>query len=287
MDTCAWGDSKYWWEVSFDEGVMVVVAYDAFRAKGADRPDPVIDDTINPADVTSIKFIHNDEGAERPARSYPEGCSYIILRCRNPTYGEWEYKWRMEYMGSGVPEHLVEGLDAFLSTSKSQVVPKQLADLQRFAHEARGDRGNVEYQPVDEVESGQGATAHFEFTSVKKRNTSMPNGPFLTLIVVSLVISIPLGIALSVLLGVEMTAIWWILGIWMMFLGLVRFLKFLREQFILWRGSGTPVGTEVWIEGSTIRVAHNGLASDVQGSPLVLPLGCIDSVRYVDSHKNG
>lgn len=141
MDTCAWEDRKYWWEVSFDEGVMNVVAYDAFRAKGADRPDPVIDDTINPADVTSIEFIHNDEGAESPARSYPKGCSYIILRCRNPTYGEWEYKWRMDDMDYGVPERLVKGLDAFLSASKSQVVPKQLADLQKFAHEARGGIG--------------------------------------------------------------------------------------------------------------------------------------------------
>ena len=33
-----------------------------------------------------------------------------------------------------LPKRLVEGLNAFLSTSKSQVVSKQLADLQKFAY---------------------------------------------------------------------------------------------------------------------------------------------------------
>ena len=78
-----------------------------------------------------------------------------------------------------------------------------------------------------------------------------------------------------------------ILCVWMAFIMLAMFLRFLWGRFLSWRGSGTPIGTEVWIEGSTIRVAHKDPASDAQGSPLVLQLGYIDSVSYVDSHKNG
>lgn len=266
---------------------MDVVAYDASRERAGCRSDPVIDDTIHPADVTSIEFIHNDEGMESPAWSYPKDCSYIILRCRNPAYGEWEYKWKMKYMGPGTPERLVKGLNAFLSASESQVVPKQLADLQKFAYMVQGGRGYVEYQPVAEAESGQGATAHFEFTAVKKRNTSMPRWLFWTIVAVGVVASILLGIALSDLLDDEMHMIVYILCVGMVLIALAMFLRYLWGQFLSWRGSGTPVGTEVWVEGSTIRVAHKDPGSDIQGSPLVLPLGYIDSVCYVDSHKNG
>lgn len=298
MDTCAWEDRKYcedqgrryWWEVSFGVGVMDVVAYDAFLVESGIRSDPIIDDTINPGDVTSIEFIYSDVVNESagPARSYPEGCSYIILRCRNPTYGEWKYKWRMDDMDGGVPECLVKGLDAFLSASESQVVPKQLADLQKFAYMVRGGRGYVEYRPVAEAESGQGATAHFEFTSVKENDmSSMPRWLLRTIVVVGAVASIPLGIALSALFDAETHAIVFILCVWMVFLALAMFLNFLWNRFMLWHGSGTPVGTEVWIEGSTIRVAHKDPGSDAQGSPLVLPLGYIDSIYYIDSHKNG
>lgn len=141
----------------------------------------------------------------------------------------------------------------------------------------------------------------------------MPNGLFLTLIVVILVASIPLGIALSVLLDdgganeydpsiwrdsggyigwalmriAPVRAIVCILCVGMAFIMLAMFLSFLWGRFLSWLGSGTPVDTEVWIEGSTIRVIHKDPASYAQGSPLVLQLGYIDSVSYVDSHKNG
>ena len=293
MIKCEWEDSDplggrdYRWEIGFDEGMMDVVAYDASRERAGCRSDPVTEDTVHPADVTSIEFIHNNEGMESPARSYPKDCSYIILRCRNPAYGEWEYKWKMKYMGPGTPERLVKGLNAFLSASESQVVPKQLADLQKFAYVVKGGQGYVEYQPVAETESEQGAMAHFEFTSVKKKNMSMPRWLFRTIVAVGVVASIPLGIALSALLDAETHAIVFILCVWMVLIALAMFLRYLWGQFLSWRGSGTPVDTEVWIEGSTIRVAHKDPGSDAQGSPLVLPLGYIDSIYYIDSHKNG
>lgn len=141
----------------------------------------------------------------------------------------------------------------------------------------------------------------------------MPLWLFQTIVVVGVVASILLGIALSILLDDDgadeydpsiwrdgggyigwalmriapVRAIVCILCVGMAFIALAMFLSFLWGRFLSWLGSGTPIGTEVWIEGSTIRVAHMDPASYAQGSPLVLQLGYIDSLSYVDSRKNG
>lgn len=151
MDTCTWTSKDRRWEVSFTGSTMNIAAYDEdFHAKDDSEPDPIIDDTIHAEDVARVKF----ERIADTAGHFPDDYSTIDLLCRHPKYGEWEYTWRIRDMDAETLARLLEGMDAFLAVPESShVSEEQLADLQRFARDARKKADDV--HRVEERRAGR------------------------------------------------------------------------------------------------------------------------------------
>lgn len=151
MDTCTWTSKDRRWEVGFTGGAMNIAAYDEdFNAKDGSESGPVIDDTIRAEDVARVKFVRIADTVGR----FPDDYSKIDLLCRHPNYGEWEYTWRIHDMDAETLARLLEGMVAFLAGSgSSHVSEEQLADLQRFAKDARKKADDV--RRVEERRAGR------------------------------------------------------------------------------------------------------------------------------------